>query len=43
MRVKYLPLLTLSLATTAIGGLLVGRVLSLFYRPTFYVWAKGKS
>ena len=31
------------LADTAIGGLLVGTVLSLFYLPMFYVWVKGKS
>ncbi len=30
------------LADTAIGGLLVGTVLSLFYLPMFYVWVKGK-
>ncbi len=29
------------LADTAIGGLLVGTVLSLFYLPMFYVWVKG--
>jgi multidrug efflux pump subunit AcrB len=31
------------LADTAIGGLLIGTVLSLFYLPMFYVWVKGKS
>ena len=30
------------LADTAIGGLLIGTVLSLFYLPMFYVWVKGK-
>jgi len=30
------------LADTAIGGLLVGTVLSLFYPPMFYVWVKGR-
>jgi multidrug efflux pump subunit AcrB len=30
------------LADAAIGGLLLGTVLSLFYLPMFYVWAMGK-
>jgi len=30
------------LADAAIGGLLVGTVLSLFYLPMFYVWVMGK-
>ncbi len=29
------------LADTAIGGLLLGTVLTLFYLPMFYVWVKG--
>ncbi len=31
------------LADAAIGGLLVGTVLSLFYLPMFYVWVSGKT
>ena len=31
------------LADTAIGGLLIGTVLSLFYLPMFYVWVKQRS
>jgi multidrug efflux pump subunit AcrB len=31
------------LADAAIGGLLVGTVLSLFYLPMFYVWLMGRS
>jgi Cu/Ag efflux pump CusA len=30
------------LAVAAIGGLLVGTVLSMFYLPLFYVWATGR-
>lgn len=30
------------LADAAIGGLLLGTVLSLFYLPMFYVWVKGR-
>lgn len=31
------------LADAAIGGLLIGTVLSLFYLPMFYVWVMGKN
>lgn len=31
------------LADTAIGGLLLGTVLTLFYLPMFYVWVKNRS
>lgn len=31
------------LADTAIGGLLLGTVLTLFYLPMFYVWVKGRA
>lgn len=30
------------LADTAIGGLLLGTILTLFYLPMFYVWVKGR-
>jgi multidrug efflux pump subunit AcrB len=30
------------LADAAIGGLLIGTFLSLFYLPMFYVWVTGK-
>jgi len=31
------------LADAAIGGLLIGTVLSLFYLPMFYVWLTGRT